>query len=158
LLQVYDASSSSGLSIQIHYTLPAWLHKHAGAPSRLVLLITSSTSKEQLSSKTMSSASSGYHDDTEQSVFMSSGNNDDSSLELSLVWVNKTATRIPEALWLRFGLDSNVGVQANSWTLHKMGSAISPHEVSRCGSVWSAERARGGGGGVAGGGVGLGFG
>jgi hypothetical protein len=124
LLQVYDTSTSSGstvssdstgeLSLQIHYTFPHWLHTSAGAPSHLVLIITSSPSKND-----------------------STAAPNDSSLQLSLVWVNKTATRIPEALWLRFNLDSNVAVDADSWRLHKMGSAIDPLEVRQQGPLCS---------------------
>jgi len=43
--------------------------------------------------------------------------------------VNKTATRIPEALWLRFKLDPEAAVDADSWRLHKMGTEVDPQEV-----------------------------
>jgi hypothetical protein len=113
LLGVYDTSSSSHeLSLQIHYTFPHWLQTTAGAPSRLVLIIASLPSQDD-----------------------SSAAPDDSSLQLSLVWLNKTATRIPEALWLRFKLDSKMAVAADSWRLHKMGSAIDPLEVRHAGHV-----------------------
>lgn len=53
----------------------------------------------------------------------------DTSLKLSLVWLDKTPTRLPESLWLRFKLQDGVAVNADSWRLHKLGQAISPHEV-----------------------------
>jgi hypothetical protein len=54
---------------------------------------------------------------------------DDGALHVSVVWQEKTPTRIPEALWFSFRPASSA-VDASSWRLHKLGSSIDPHEVS----------------------------
>lgn len=54
---------------------------------------------------------------------------DDGALHVSVVWQEKTPTRIPEALWFSFR-PAGSAVNANSWRLHKLGSSIHPHEVS----------------------------
>lgn len=33
--------------------------------------------------------------------------NSDAQISVRLVWIDKTSTRLPEALWLRFGAASN---------------------------------------------------
>jgi hypothetical protein len=50
------------------------------------------------------------------------------SLHVTLVWQGKTATRLPEALWLRFK-PGRGSVDPESWLLHKLDGAISPSEV-----------------------------
>lgn len=54
---------------------------------------------------------------------------DSARLSLTLVWQNKTATRLPEALWLRFR-PGRGAVSHDSWVMHKLDGAISPAEVS----------------------------
>lgn len=54
---------------------------------------------------------------------------DSTRLDVTLVWQNKTATRLPEALWLRFKPGKG-GVDEGSWLMHKLDGAISPAEVS----------------------------
>ncbi|GAB4813534.1 hypothetical protein N2152v2_000580 [Parachlorella kessleri] len=56
-----------------------------------------------------------------------------SDLLVDVIWENKTATRLPEALWVRWrpSLDS---VDPTSWVLHKLGQPISPLEVILNGS------------------------
>lgn len=54
---------------------------------------------------------------------------DSDQLHLTLVWQNKTATRLPEALWLRFKPSNSGDVNPDSWVMHKIGSNIYPHEV-----------------------------
>lgn len=49
-------------------------------------------------------------------------------LHVTLVWQNKTATRLPEALWLRFKPGAGA-VDESSWLMHKLDSAVSPSEV-----------------------------
>jgi hypothetical protein len=49
-------------------------------------------------------------------------------LSLTLVWQNKTATRLPEALWLRFK-PGRGAVARDSWRMHKLDGAISPDQV-----------------------------
>jgi hypothetical protein len=51
---------------------------------------------------------------------------------VSVVWQEKTPTRIPEALWFSFRPAASA-VDASSWRLHKLGSCIHPHEVGRAG-------------------------
>jgi hypothetical protein len=52
---------------------------------------------------------------------------------VSVVWQDKTPTRIPEALWLSFR-PAAAAVNASSWALHKLDSSISPLDVLRNGS------------------------
>ena len=49
-------------------------------------------------------------------------------LNMTVVWQNKTPTRLPEALWARFKPGPGA-VESSSWMMHKMDSAISPSEV-----------------------------
>ncbi|KAF6263057.1 hypothetical protein COO60DRAFT_1635480 [Scenedesmus sp. NREL 46B-D3] len=51
-------------------------------------------------------------------------------LEVSVVWQGKRPTRLPEALWLSFQ-PAAAAVDQASWRLHKLGSLISPREVSK---------------------------
>lgn len=51
-------------------------------------------------------------------------------LFLTVAWQNKTVTRLPEALWLRFQPGAGA-VDERSWKIFKMDSYIQPHEV-RC--------------------------
>lgn len=69
---------------------------------------------------------------------------DSADLQLSLVWADKAATRIPEALWLRFHLGPGAADPAG-WRLHKLGSAIRPDEVRRGGNGggWAGSRVDG---------------
>ena len=54
-------------------------------------------------------------------------------LFLDVTWVNKTATRLPEALWLRFA-PARAAVDPASWSLYKLHSPVSPLDVVRNGS------------------------
>ncbi|KAF8062055.1 hypothetical protein HT031_004315 [Scenedesmus sp. PABB004] len=54
-------------------------------------------------------------------------------LGLAVVWQGKTATRLPEALWLRFAPGPG-GADASSWRLHKLGGAVDPGAVLTNGS------------------------
>jgi hypothetical protein len=58
---------------------------------------------------------------------------DSSELELEVTWENKTATRIPEAFWLRW-VPRPESVNTSSWRMYKLGQPISPLEVLRNGS------------------------
>ncbi|CAL5218578.1 g272 [Coccomyxa viridis] len=58
---------------------------------------------------------------------------EDDTLLMDILWVNKTATRLPEALWAQFKPDAAV-VDPDSWTMSKMGSPISPLNVVLNGS------------------------
>jgi hypothetical protein len=49
-------------------------------------------------------------------------------LQVTLVWQNKSATRLPEALWLRFK-PGRGAVAQDTWLMHKLDGAISPSEV-----------------------------
>lgn len=128
-----EAGGDTLLSLQLHYSLPAWLHKSAGAPSRLVLLISETIAPPAPTSPAADSA----HTTTTTTPPPAAPH----TLQLSLVWVNKSATRIPEATWLRFALDPHAAVDPHSWRLHKMGSALDPLEVGQCGG-WGREKVR----------------
>lgn len=65
-------------------------------------------------------------------------------LGLTVAWRRKPPTRVPEALWLRFR--PGPGADAGSWRLSKLGSEISPLEVSAtlwCGAAAAAAHAKG---------------
>ncbi|KAK9815327.1 hypothetical protein WJX72_001843 [[Myrmecia] bisecta] len=57
----------------------------------------------------------------------------DASLLYDVIWVNKTATRLPEALWVKFAPDPAL-VNASSWAMYKLGRPILPANVVRNGS------------------------
>ena len=59
---------------------------------------------------------------------------DSDDLFIDVILENKTATRLPEALWLRWE-PALPAVDANSWVMSKLGSWISPLEVIRNGSM-----------------------
>ncbi|KAK9917700.1 hypothetical protein WJX75_007317 [Coccomyxa subellipsoidea] len=54
-------------------------------------------------------------------------------LSYDVIWVNKTATRLPEAAWVRFAPDTNAA-NSSSWQMFKLGRPISPLEVTYNGS------------------------
>jgi len=54
---------------------------------------------------------------------------DGDSLQVAVVWKNKTPTRLPEALWWSFRPHPRA-VNPDTWRLHKLNSHIHPHEVS----------------------------
>ena len=60
------------------------------------------------------------------------------SIDLSLRLYNKTATRLPESMWLRFTPQDAPyephSTEAYNWTMSKLGSTISPLEVCHNGS------------------------
>ncbi|BDA48441.1 hypothetical protein COCOBI_12-1200 [Coccomyxa sp. Obi] len=58
---------------------------------------------------------------------------DSDDLTYDVIWVNKTATRLPEAAWVSFAPDVNVA-NSSSWQLVKLGRPISPLEVMYNGS------------------------
>ncbi|DBA83693.1 TPA: hypothetical protein ACH3X1_006235 [Trebouxia sp. C0004] len=58
---------------------------------------------------------------------------DTDSLLLDVIWVNKTATRLPEAMWVQFAPSSAVA-DPHSWQMYKLGRPISPLEVVYNGS------------------------
>jgi hypothetical protein len=58
-----------------------------------------------------------------------SSHDDKGELHITLVWQNKTATRLPEALWLRFQ-PGHGAVDEASWLMHKLDGSVSPSEVS----------------------------
>eukprot|EP00879_Flechtneria_rotunda_P010814 GHRR01011301.1.p1 GENE.GHRR01011301.1~~GHRR01011301.1.p1 ORF type:complete len:838 (+),score=278.05 GHRR01011301.1:406-2919(+) len=53
---------------------------------------------------------------------------DTPQLHITLVWQNKTATRLPEALWLRFKPAAGA-VDKDTWVMRKLASHINPTEV-----------------------------
>lgn len=55
---------------------------------------------------------------------------DSDELQVTMVWQNKTATRLPEALWLRFK-PARGAVAHHTWLMHKLDGAINPSEVRR---------------------------
>ncbi|MEW5303240.1 MAG: hypothetical protein WDW36_005948 [Sanguina aurantia] len=55
------------------------------------------------------------------------------AIQMEVAWINKTATRLPEALWVKFKPGGHA-VDSDSWVMHKLGSQISPMEVVRNGS------------------------
>ena len=59
---------------------------------------------------------------------------DSDDLFIDVILENKTATRLPEALWLRWE-PALSAVDSNSWVMSKLGSWISPLEVIRNGSM-----------------------
>jgi hypothetical protein len=48
-------------------------------------------------------------------------------------WVNKTATRLPEAVWVRWA-PARAAVNATGWAMYKLHSPVSPLDVARNGS------------------------
>lgn len=58
---------------------------------------------------------------------------DSETLQVNLIWENKTPTRLPEAFWLQWQPKPNA-VDVNSWKMSKLGSLISPLEVILNGS------------------------
>lgn len=56
---------------------------------------------------------------------------DTPQLHVTLAWQNKTVTRLPEALWLRFRPGPGA-VDEESWVMKKMDSHIKPQEVRLC--------------------------
>ena len=59
---------------------------------------------------------------------------DSNDLFIDIVWENKTATRLPEAMWLSWECDAPA-VDPSSWAMSKLGQWISPLEVMRNGSM-----------------------
>ncbi|CAL8470098.1 g9640 [Coccomyxa elongata] len=57
----------------------------------------------------------------------------DDRLLYNVLWVNKTATRLPEALWVQFTPDAKVA-DPDTWAMSKLGSLVSPLDVVRNGS------------------------
>ena len=55
-------------------------------------------------------------------------------LFIDVIWENKTATRLPEAMWLSFEPDPQEAVDPGSWEMSKLGQWISPLEVAVNGS------------------------
>lgn len=53
---------------------------------------------------------------------------DTPQLHVTLAWQNKTVTRLPEALWLRFRPGPGA-VDEESWVMKKMDSHIKPQEI-----------------------------
>lgn len=51
-----------------------------------------------------------------------------SQLHMWAVWQDKTPTRLPESLWLRFK-PAKGAVDEDSWLMHKIDSQVSPSEV-----------------------------
>ncbi|GBF87719.1 hypothetical protein Rsub_00430 [Raphidocelis subcapitata] len=58
---------------------------------------------------------------------------DSPALRIDLAWRNKTATRLPEASWLRF-TPGRGAVGEGSWRMHKIGSAVDPSHIVLNGS------------------------
>eukprot|EP00884_Botryococcus_braunii_P006942 jgi/Botrbrau1/16249/Bobra.0066s0034.1 len=58
---------------------------------------------------------------------------DDPRLYVDVVWIDKTPTRLPEALWYKFAPDAEVA-DPQSWLMYKLGQPISPLEVVNNGS------------------------
>jgi hypothetical protein len=73
------------------------------------------------------------------------GSND---LLVDVIWENKTATRLPEALWVAWRPDPRAAADPATWTLSKMGQPVRPGEVLRNGS-WSLHALDDGGAAVA---------
>jgi hypothetical protein len=59
---------------------------------------------------------------------------DSTDLFIDIVWENKTATRLPEAVWLSWEA-SSPAVSPSSWVMSKLGQWISPLEVMGNGSM-----------------------
>jgi hypothetical protein len=63
---------------------------------------------------------------------------DAAALDLAVRWFEKDPVRLPEALWLTFGL---TGARASGWTLDKLGVPISPPAIDiRGGQLHAVER------------------
>ncbi|KAL4420038.1 hypothetical protein ABPG77_001288 [Micractinium sp. CCAP 211/92] len=58
---------------------------------------------------------------------------DSSELRVAVTWQDKTPTRLPEALWVRWRPDP-AALHPSTWALHKLGQPISPLEVILNGS------------------------
>lgn len=80
-------------------------------------------------------SSSSSHPDT-TAAGDDDGDNGDDGLQVTAVWQGKTPTRVPEALWFSFKPEPSA-VDSSSWRLHKLSSAVHPHEV---GVGWVMQR------------------
>ncbi|CAL5224396.1 g7077 [Coccomyxa viridis] len=58
---------------------------------------------------------------------------DSDVLNYDVIWVNKTATRLPEAAWVQFAPDVDI-TDFSTWQMYKLGRPISPLEVVSNGS------------------------
>jgi hypothetical protein len=82
-VQVFDQSSEgAGLQLHLQLAFPPKLVKKAGAPAVAWLVLQAA------------GAGAGSGADAATGA--------DARLRVTLVWQNKTATRLPEAFWLRF--------------------------------------------------------
>lgn len=76
---------------------------------------------------------------------------DETSAALDLVWLDKTATRLPESLWMVFRPRVEPRAGDRGWRLHVLGEEIDPRETLVNGSrhlaaVWDGVSYRGQGG------------
>lgn len=113
LEQVYETFTPSGdlQQLTLKSTLPQELVQYVGAPEALWTVIT--CPEGQNNSGPLPGSSTADVED----------------LQVAVVWQNKTPTRLPEALWLSFQPSPDV-IDVDSWRMHKLGSLISPTEVS----------------------------
>lgn len=92
---------SSGFEVVVKATFPRWAHHEAGAPQSVWLSYRSPTTPI------------------------------DDGLHVTVTWVKKTPTRLPEALWVDWQPHQ---ADSTSWRMWKLGSPVDPAGVLRNGS------------------------
>ena len=114
-----DAAASGAVdAIAYELQLPPVLWTHYGAPQKIFVEITSAAGAGAAASPSTA------------------------AFNVTLRWLNKTTTRLPEALWFEFN-PAGVAAQAGGVELGKMGSTIRPNEVVVNGSALHATDASG---------------
>ena len=107
-----DAAKREGVletKAHLKFAFKRWSHELAGAPE--AVWVTYTFGKED-ATQPPASATNPRH----------------GSIHLDVVLVNKTRTRLPEAIWFKFK-PSGADVDVSSWRLNKLGSWIDPTEV-----------------------------
>eukprot|EP00879_Flechtneria_rotunda_P023008 GHRR01024320.1.p1 GENE.GHRR01024320.1~~GHRR01024320.1.p1 ORF type:complete len:406 (+),score=118.85 GHRR01024320.1:587-1804(+) len=119
LERVYETKSGAGAlqQLALRYSFPQELVQQVGAPP-IMWTIISCPKTAPLGAGSMTNApGDAVHDGS------------DEALDIAVVWQNKTPTRLPESLWVSFEPSPAV-IDPDSWRMHKLGSWISPREVS----------------------------
>jgi hypothetical protein len=102
--------------------MPTEAHEQRGAPSAVEVLFTVSKGVGN---------GEGHGDGNSNS----NSNSNKSRVSVEVVWVNKTATRIPETVWLtnRPAVTDKAG-----WTISKIGQPVNPldADLSNKGAAW----------------------
>lgn len=136
------AANGPGFTLYLKYSFPERLVRLAGAPPVMWTIVRPAPVSSSSNGSSSSSASGGgsWHAGVrkqragggERSGEHGAGGAGEVLL-LDVVWQDKTPTRIPEAMWVRFRPDPTA-VDIDSWRMHKLGSLVAPDEVVYNGS------------------------